>query len=144
MYINIKNSKDEEFRRLTGLKRSTFDKMIAILQEANLTKRRKGGRKSKLSIEDQLLMTMEYLREYRTYFHIAKNYGVTESCAYKKIKWVENILSEHRDFQLPERKELQKSNIEFEVIIVDATETPIERPKKNQKEFYSGKKKTYI
>lgn len=37
------------------------------------------GRKSKLSMEDKLLATLEYLREYRTYAHIAANYGVHES-----------------------------------------------------------------
>ncbi len=33
----------------------------------------------KLSIEDQLLATLEYLREYRTYAHIAASYGIAES-----------------------------------------------------------------
>jgi hypothetical protein len=31
---------------------------------------------------------------------------------------------------LPGKKALLKSNVEFEVILIDATETPIERPKK--------------
>ena len=34
-----------------------------------------GGRTPKLSIEDLLLATLEYLREYRTYAHIAASYG---------------------------------------------------------------------
>ena len=53
--------------------------MLEILREADAKKKAKGGRKSKLSIEDQLLMALEYIREYRTYFHIATNYGISES-----------------------------------------------------------------
>lgn len=31
--------------------------------------------------------------------------------------------------------------MEYEVLVIDATETPVEKPKRNQKHFYSGKKK---
>ena len=41
-----------------------------------------------LSIEDLLLATLEYLREYRTYAHIAASYGIAESNIYRGIKWV--------------------------------------------------------
>ena len=61
--------------------------MKEILEEAYNIKRGLGGRKSKLNIEEMLLMRLEYLREYRTYFHIGRNYGVSESYAYKIIRW---------------------------------------------------------
>ena len=48
----------------------------------------------------------------------------------------------HPDFRLPGKKALQKSDTEYEVVLIDATETPIERPKKN-KSGYSGKKKRH-
>lgn len=121
----------EQFRRLAGVKRATFDKMVAILAQSNKNKKIKGGRNNKLSIEDMLLMTLEYLREYRTYFHISKSYGVSESTAYKTIKWIEDTLIKHPDFALPGRKALVKSEVEYEVVFIDATETPIERPKKS-------------
>jgi hypothetical protein len=70
-YKQIERLDEEKFRRLTGLKRKTFDKSVDILREADQKKKRNGGRKSKLKIEDQLLMTLEYIREYRTYFHIS-------------------------------------------------------------------------
>lgn len=85
-----------------------------------------------MSVADQLLMSLEYLREYRTYFHISQSYGVSESSAYKTVRWVESTLIKHPDFSLPGRKELLKSDIAHEVILIDATETPIERPKKNK------------
>ena len=56
-YKSLKKLGTEKFRRLTGVKRSTFEKMVGILSEAGKKKRVKGGRKSKLSIEDRLLMT---------------------------------------------------------------------------------------
>jgi transposase len=129
-YEQVKNLSDEQFRRLTGVKRSTFDKMIQIIEEADNKKKRKGGRKNKLSIENQLLMALEYIREYRTYFHVSQSYGISESSCYKGIKWIEDTLIKHPDFALPGRKALLKSDMEYEVVLIDATETPIERPKK--------------
>lgn len=129
-YEQIKKLEEEKFRRLTGVKRTTFEKMIWILEEAEVKKKAKGGRKSKLSLEDRLLMALEYIREYRTYFHVSQSYGVSESTAYDIIKWVEDTLIKHPDFRLPGRKALLKSDMEYEVILIDATETAIERPKK--------------
>lgn len=123
---------DEKFRRLTGIKRATFKKIVEILQEADKNKRSKGGRKSKVSIEEQLLMTLEYIREYRTYFHIGQSYGISESSAYKAVKWVEDTLIKHPDFSLPSRKALSKSDIEYETILIDTTESPIQRPKNDK------------
>lgn len=129
-YEQVKLLSDEQFRRLTGVKRSTFEKMVKILEEANKKKKAKGGRKNKLTIENQLLMGLEYIREYRTYFHVSQSYGISESSCYKAIKWIEDTLIKHPDFALPGRKALLKSDMEYEVILIDATETPIERPKK--------------
>jgi hypothetical protein len=131
-YAQIKSLEDEKFRRLTGVKRATFDKMITVLQEAEIKKKARGGRKSKLSIDDRLLMALEYIREYRTYFHVSQSYGVSESTAYDIIKWIEDTLIKHPDFALPGRKALLKSDMEYEVVLIDATETQIERPKKKK------------
>jgi len=77
-------------------------------------------------------MTLEYLREYRTYFHVSKSYGISESYAYKTIRWVEDILIKSKKFSLPGRKALLKSDVEYELVLVDASEHPIQRPKKNK------------
>ena len=122
----------DEFRRLTGVKKPTFEEMVKILQEARGQKKLRGGRKNKLSIEETLLLTLEYLREYRTYFHISKSYGISEGYAYKTIRWVEDTLIKSKMFSLPGRKELLKSDIEYELVLVDASEHPIQRPKKNK------------
>jgi hypothetical protein len=75
-YEQVKKLEEEKFRRLTGLKKETFDKMLSILTDAEIKKKAKGGRKNKLSIENRLLMALEYIREYRTYFHVSQSYGV--------------------------------------------------------------------
>ena len=54
---------------------------------------------------------------------------------------MENTLIKHPDFALPGRKALVKSDVEYEVILVDARETAIERPKKSRKDTIQGRKK---
>ena len=143
-YSQIKDLEDEKFRRLTGVKRSTFIKMTEILKEEDRKKKSHGGRKNKLMIEDQLLITLEYIREYRTYFHIGKSYGISESSAYKTVRWVEDTLIKHPDFALPGRKALLKSDIKYDVVLIDATESPIERPKKNKNISTQAKRKDIL
>jgi hypothetical protein len=66
---NMQGYTEVAFRRITGVKRTTFDKMLEILRPAKEALTAKGGPKPKLSLEDMLLATLEYLREYRTYAH---------------------------------------------------------------------------
>jgi Helix-turn-helix of DDE superfamily endonuclease len=141
-FETVKDLDDEKFRRLTGVKRPTFDKMVYILGQSIKTRKTTSGRKRKLSLENSLLMTLEYIREYRTYFHVSQSYGVSESNTYKTVRWVEKTLIEHPDFALPGRKALLKSDMEYDVILIDATETPIERPKKSKSIFTQEKRKS--
>jgi hypothetical protein len=137
---NLRGYSGESFRRVVGVKRKTFEKMLEILREAYDKKHKRRGRKAKLRIEDMLLATLEYLREYRTYAHIAASYGIHESNLYRTVKWVEDTLVKEGTFALPGRKELLKSDMEYEVVLLDATETPIERPKKNKSVGIQGKR----
>jgi len=139
-YEIIKNYDDEKFRRITGVKRFTFEKMMEILQPAQKEKLSAGGRKPKLALEDALLAALEYWREYRTYAHIAASYGIHESSMFRNIKWIEDALVKSRQFSLPGKKELLKKDREYEIVLVDATETPIERPKKNKSDTIPERK----
>jgi hypothetical protein len=143
-YKQLKEIGEEKFRRLTGVKSLTFQKMLEILKEADVEKKSRGGRKNKLCLEDQLLMVLEYIREYRTYFHISQSYGVSESSAYKTVKWIEDVLIKHPDFRLPGRKALLKSDVDYECVLIDATETPIERPKKDKSTSIQERKKSTL
>jgi Helix-turn-helix of DDE superfamily endonuclease len=136
----LEQANDKVFRRITGVKRKTFEFMVNVLTEEQVKKRIRGGRPNKLSIAEMLLMTLEYLREYRTYAHIGISYGLSESNAYQTIRWVENTLISRKEFHLPGKKALLKSENEYEVVLIDVTETPIERPKKNKKNLFLARK----
>jgi hypothetical protein len=138
---NLKTISDGQFRRIIGVKRKTFDLMLNKLQEAHIIKKAKGGRPNKLSLENILLMALEYLREYRTYANIGVSYGLSESNAYQAIRWVENVLIHCDEFKLPGKKVLLNNDHEFEVILIDASESPIERPKKNNADSILVKRK---
>lgn len=87
------------------------------------------------------MAALEYWREYRTYAHIAASYGIAESNIYRSIKWIENVLIKDGTFSLPGKKELLKSDAEYESVLIDATETPIERPQKNKGNTIPAKRK---
>ena len=120
------------FRRKTGVYPKTFEKMVEILRVAHKQKKIKGGRPNKLSMEDMLLMALEYWREYRTYFHIGLDYGLSESNTYQTIRWVENVLIKDGTFSLPGKKALLSEDAEYEIVLKDVTESPIERPKRGK------------
>ena len=135
----------EEFKRLTGVDKKIFEIMVCSLQEHFAKRTTKRGKISKFSIEDQVLIFLEYYKEYRTFFHIGKAYNVDESTIYRMVSKVENCLLEDEKFRLTGLKNFVKSqkNPLNNAIIIDATEIPIQRPKKkkSQKLNYSGKKK---
>jgi len=137
---HLKKISDEQFRRVVGVKRETFNVMLNALEEAQKIKKAKGGRPNKLSLADMLLMALEYLREYRTYAAIGVSYGLSESNAYQAIRWVENVLIKRDEFKLPGKKALQRSDTEFEIVLIDVTESPIQRPKKNSASFIQEKR----
>jgi hypothetical protein len=133
--------KEEEFYRLNGIKRSTFYVMVEILREAEALQRTRRGRGFKLSIENQLLLLLKYYKEYPPILSLAITYDISESTANRIIKWIETILSGHEKFALPGKKYLQNTEMDYEVFVVDATESPIERPKRIKKKNGSKKKK---
>jgi len=104
--------------------------MVAVVSNHLAETRIKTGRPPKLSVEDQVLMTLEYWREYRTFFHLARSWGVHESSVWCTIRRVEDILTKSKAFTLLGKKQLQIADHEIEFIVVDVAETPIERPNK--------------
>ena len=131
-YEIIREYSNTKFRRITGVKRATFEKMVEILRKGYAEKHRRRGRTPKLSIENLLLAALEYWREYRTYAHIAASYGIAESNIYRGIKWVEETLIQGGSFSLPGKRAPLKSNATYAVVVVDATESPIEHPPKSK------------
>ena len=142
-YEQIKNLRETEFKRLCGVKPQVFQEMVDLLKQ-ELPKSRKRGGQPKLSTEDQLLITLEYWREYRTYFHIAQSWGVHESTVCRIVHRVEDQLIRSRKFSLPGKKALSSFNREWSAVIVDVGESPIERPQKNKNVITVAKRKDIL
>ena len=111
-YENIKNYNNGHFYRITGVRKTTFDKMLDILRPAKVQLTAKGGPKPRLCIEDMLLVTLEHLRENRTYAHVAASYGVSESTVCRIIEWVIDTLNEEGTFYLLGRKIRMNKDVE--------------------------------
>ena len=139
-YETVQKLEDGEFKRLTGVQRSTFEKMLEVVEKGL----REFGRPPKLSRADQLLMTLMYWREYRTEFHISQTYGVSEATVCRTIKKVEDVLIQSKQFHLPGKKVLQPSDTVIEIVLVDATEQPIERPKKDNADTIVAKRSAIL
>ena len=139
-YEQIKDLRPTLFKRYCGVKPETFQKMVTVVSDYLAETRIKTGRPPKLSVEDQVLMTLEYWREYRTFFHIAKSWGIHESSVCRTIRRVEDILTESKAFTLPGKKKLLLANHEIEFIVVDVAETPVERPKKSRKPITAARR----
>jgi hypothetical protein len=115
---------DGTFRRL----KRTCSEMAAVLEQAEARRKAQGGKPNRLAVETRLLMTLEYWREYRTYLHIGHSSGVSESTACRNIRWCEDALIKSGEFTLPGKKALVRNDMAYEIVLIDATETPVERP----------------
>ena len=125
--MNLQNCKPEVFKRLTGASPTVFDLRLEV-RRANI---RAFGRPPVLALEDRLLMVLLYGREYRTYAHIGMTYGVSEATVCRTVQQCEAILIKDKRFHLPRKKALRDPQTSLEVLLMEATECPCERPKKN-------------
>ena len=120
-----------EFRRHYGVKRATFEAMVQQVEQHQAQKK-KSGRPSDLSLPAQVLFTLEYWREHRTYFHHARDWGLHESNAIRIVGRIEEALLTSKKFHLPGKKTLICSDVQWHAVVVDVTECPIEKPKKSR------------
>jgi len=131
LYQDLPGLSAAEFKRLCGVSRETFGKMVEVLRP-HLERQGKRGGQNKLSVEDQLLVALEYGREYRSQFHIATSWGLHETTVGRIIRKVEDILVKCGQFRLPSQRQLYKPGWEWKVLMVDVGEVEIERPKKTE------------
>ena len=139
-YDNIKNKKDTTFKRKVGIPRILFEMLVGVLEIPFKEKQSKGGPKPKLSIEDILLMTLIYYRDYPTFFSLGNMFELDEANVYRWIKWAEKIIYKELEGVI-DITLLDESSEQ----LVDVTECIIQRPKDYdiQREYYSGKKKKH-
>ncbi len=141
VYENYKMKKPAEFTRLIGVNYSTFQIILQKL-EAEIGRyknakpmRKRGIKTSSLSLADQLVLTLLYLRQYHTFLQLADMFGISESYASKRYHFINHRLM--KALEIPNDKALTMANIS---LVVDVTEQEIERPVREQKSYYSGKK----
>lgn len=139
----IEKLKEEAYQELFGITKATFIKLVEILEKAYIELHKRGGKPAKLSVLDKLVITLCYYREYRTMQHIAFDYGVVKSAICDAIHWVENELIKQKEFHLPGKKRLLETNQDIEIVIIDATEHEIERPKKTKRMVLRKEKETH-
>ena len=136
-YEKARDLKGKDFKRLCGVKKETFVTMCEVVKE--VLGRETRGRKSGLTVEDQVLLTLGYWREYRTMFHLGQDFGLHESNVSRIIQKVEDILIKCGKFSLPsKRRLLEDTGLTY--TIVDVTEMTVERPKKNKNDVTAEKR----
>lgn len=138
-YEKLKKLSAPDFKRYCGVEKETFEKMCQLVKEKSTSQFLREGRNPKLVIEDQVLVALEYWREYRTQFHIGISWGISESSVSRIITKVENILSQSKEFSVP-LKRRPDLDTDIEVVVVDVVESPIERPKKNKSDIIRARK----
>ena len=103
-YVKSKKLSNENFKRIIGVTRKTFEAMVRALSVAYACKHEQGRCIPKLSIENQLMLALEYWRQYRTLAELGFSYGVAESTAHNVVVWVEDTLIKCGMFALPAKK----------------------------------------
>jgi len=153
-----------ESKRLIGLEYEQLQQLIEAAQLRHETQRAEleknkvriikggGGRKAKLSINEQIMLTLVYLHHLPTFQMLGIQFGVSESTANDVFHYWSELLRELLPASLLEQVKkntneqqwVKEALAEME-LIVDSCEQPIQRPGEyeEQKKFYSGKKKNH-
>jgi len=140
------------FRMFTGLSADQFDALVADLEPVWVTRKAKrsarrprqrkpgAGRKAKLLFTDRLLIALLYYRTYVTQELVGFLFGVDKGTVSREVQ--ELGLCMAGVFRIPEAK-VRIDPDDLVAVFVDATEQPVNRPKRKQRRTYSGKKKRH-
>ena len=142
----VKKLNPKLFKRLVGVNRDTFEKMVSEAkriksEQPQKTVGKKRGPKEGINWYDKTLMMLMYFREYRTFAHVGAAYNISEAQCWRIVTTMERWLIKSELFHLPGKKKLTESNMDWEVVLVDVSEHPIERPKKNSEGIIQAKRK---
>lgn len=129
-------------KRLFGIKFELLETILVKVQnqnekylQENPTSNR--GIDGEFSISNQLLLTLEYLRQYPTFLSLGFSYGISESYANKIFHKTRIVLADIVGLINPNKLKYKH----IKTVIIDVTVQPIERPKLNQALYYNGSKK---
>ena len=147
-YEKIEKLNEKEFKLITGVTREVFWDALGVLIRKYEDEHVEGGQPG-MAVELRLTLALEYWREYRTFRHMANDHQISKTEINRAVMWVENTLGESEEFQLADiksrfgEKKEEESDSEEEILLVDVTEQPVERPKYEQERAYSGKKNSH-
>ena len=127
------NQSDRQFKKLFGVTKSTFYKLLEVIRVADAERHKFGGHPCRIPLENKLLWTLQYWRECRTMEHLAYEYGTVVSHIHRAIVWIENALILDGTFRLEGKKVLQNPDSPYRTVDVDATEHPVECPPKESR-----------
>jgi len=130
------------FLRLFGVKKEEFDLLLNKLQvswdEKIIKQYKRPGRHYKLSFQQMFMMMLIYYRTYSTQIQIGFMFGLDDSRVCRIIKKIEPLVA-----KLVAIKKNRALSYEEAAQLIDVTEQVIERPKKGQKQYFSGKKRRH-
>ena len=129
-YCQASQLSSKKFKRFTGISPRTYRIMVRLVKDKEADKK-KPGRPPELIVEEQVLIALQYWREYRSYYHIGLDWGVSESTVCRTVHKIENILIRSGKFSVPGKKSLLNSELDTDLIVMDVMESQIERPKKH-------------
>jgi hypothetical protein len=144
-FESLTSLSSEEFLRDVGMTLEQFltvrDQVVAamIAERVRAPIKNRGKQTSRLTVEDKLLLTLTYVRHYPTFQQLGSQFGISESYAHKLYERYRGYLVQIR--RLPGHRALL--NPELTAILIDVTEQPIERPRRRQRIYYSGKKRRH-
>lgn len=131
------------FLRLFGISPLQFEKIMKKMhpkwKEKVLSQYKRPGRYFKLDLEEMVLMLLLYYRSYISQEFVGYLFGLDTSRVSRLIKRLEPLLAQV--MAITKTKRLTQEAVKG--LIIDATEQPVERPKRRQKAYYSGKKKCH-
>ena len=150
IYNNYKNLDDKKFKEAVGIPKILFEIIIPMLSEKVKELHKNGGRAPSLCIEDLLLMTLKYYRDYPTFSSLGLTFGINKSNVFRWVTKIENMLNDIFENVINiEIKciDFNKKGKEITISekLVDVTECTIQRPKNSELQiyYYSGKKKKH-
>lgn len=137
------SQRPQTFQRIMGISVCEFElillKLEPLWEEKAIGSYKRQGRLYNNSVREIFMMLLLYYRTYMTQFFIGHLFGIDDSNVCRNIKTLEPILAKVVGI----KKNRTISKKEAENLIIDATEQEIERPKRKQQKYYSGKKKRH-
>lgn len=132
-----------QFHRLTGVFPNHFREMATKLRpswEKQEARKRRSGRPHGVGgLEEHLLLLLLTYRCHLTQELLACLFGVDKSTICRSLKRIEKPARRI----LGVKPSIKVTDEEAQALLIDATEQAIERPKRGQKRYYSGKKKRH-